>query len=73
MPMDQFSSLITFLPEIEAVLKETGESVPRPDYTGASNLSDESDEAQGDATGDSKEASSRKNIDATSDEDEEDE
>lgn len=73
MPMDQFSALITFLPEIEAVLKEARESIPRPDYTGASNLSDESDEARGDSGGDSEDASARKNIDATSDEDEEDE
>ena len=70
MPMDQFSAFVSLLPEIEAVLKESGQTVPRPDYTGVGGPPVESDDE--DASGD-QEDSSRKNIDATSDEDEEDE
>lgn len=32
LPIDQFSVLVTLLPDIEMALKETGEFVPRPDY-----------------------------------------
>lgn len=71
MPLDQFASLITVLPEIETVLKEGGETIPRPDYSGAGS-SYESE--KGSSSGESEEdAAERKNIDATSDEDEDDE
>lgn len=73
MPMDQFSSFITVLPEIEAVLRESGQTIPRPDYAGVGSAPDESDGSEEDSGDDSKDAASRKNIEATSDEDEEDE
>lgn len=71
MPMNQFASLITVLPEIEAVLNENGENIPRPAY-GVMNSPDESD--QEDPSGHIEDAAApRKNIDATSEEDVEDE
>ncbi|RMJ27754.1 hypothetical protein PHISP_01398 [Aspergillus sp. HF37] len=74
MPMDQFSSFITFLPEIEAVLSESGQTISRPNYAGVSTSApDESDGSEEDSGGDLKDTASRKNIEATSDEDEEDE
>jgi len=69
MPMNQFASLVTLLPEMEAVLKENGENIPRPDYGGMSNSPDESD--QEDPSGHIEDAAARKNIDATSEEDDE--
>lgn len=33
MPIDQFSSMVKLLPNIEAALKEKGESLPRPEYS----------------------------------------
>lgn len=71
MPMDQFSSLVTLLPEIEATLKENGETIPRPIYSGMSNPAYESDRGQEGSSDDSKDAVSRKNIDATSEEEDE--
>lgn len=72
MPMDQFATFITLLPEIEAVLKENGENTPRPVYTGLSNPPYESDGDEASPSGNSKDVASRKNIDATSEEEEED-
>ncbi|KAF2457494.1 transcriptional Coactivator p15-domain-containing protein [Lineolata rhizophorae] len=67
---EQFSALITCLPNIEAVLSSKGESLPRPSY----------DEAPAAATSEPKPDSGgepskppKKNIEATSDEDEESE
>lgn len=71
MPVDQFASFITILPEIEALLQESGETVPRPNYSCVSRPSHESDLDQGNDHAD--EVASKKNIDATSDEDEEEE
>lgn len=71
MPMDQFASLVTLLPEIEATLIEKGETIPRPVYGRMSDLVYESDRDQDGCSGDSKDIVSRKNIDATSEEDEE--
>lgn len=71
MPMDQFASFINVLPEIEALLQESGETIPRPDYSGVRRPSYESDlDQRNDQAND---MASRKNIDATSDEDEEEE
>lgn len=72
MPIDQFSSLVTLLPEIEIALKENGESLPRPDYSSVAIQSDESGAGvQREPSGRRKDAaSSKKNIEATSEEDE---
>ncbi|KAL4806962.1 transcriptional Coactivator p15-domain-containing protein [Aspergillus unguis] len=73
LPIDQFSSLLNLLPEIEAALQEKGVSIPRPDYgdqgansNGYNRGEDSTDEL-------SAAQPSRKNIEATSDEDESEE
>ena len=77
MPMDQYAAFVTLLPDIEAILKENGQSVPRPNYADAKGLSDEGgDEDQGEFNNnieDTASASPKKNIEATSDEDEDEE
>lgn len=64
MQMDQFSTLISLLPDIEEALKENGESLPRPIY-GRDNPSGHDDGEQS-----SNQSPSKHNIEATSDEDE---
>ncbi|RAO71228.1 uncharacterized protein BHQ10_007240 [Talaromyces amestolkiae] len=59
LPIEQFNALIGCLPEIEQVLSAKGISVPRPAYNGASGVKEDEGEASG-----------KKNIDTTSDEDE---
>ncbi|EAW06263.1 transcriptional coactivator p15/PC4 family protein [Aspergillus clavatus NRRL 1] len=74
LPIDQFSSLVTLLPDIETALRESGQFISRPDYGGDDG---QADEVPRDGTEPSMGAdvvySSRKNIDATSDEDESEE
>ncbi|KUL89880.1 hypothetical protein ZTR_02746 [Talaromyces verruculosus] len=67
LPIEQFNVLIGFLPEIEKVLSAKGIQVPRPAYNGAVADKDEDEEEEEEAEA----ASGKKNIDATSDEDEE--
>ncbi|KAL8767032.1 MAG: hypothetical protein Q9209_006326 [Squamulea sp. 1 TL-2023] len=75
LPLAQYSTLITLLPEIEAALYAKGESVPRPDYSRAKspdNAKQDNDEGEGEegqeeANGD---AEKKKNFEATSEEDE---
>jgi hypothetical protein len=72
LPIDQFSSLVTLLPEIEIALQEKGLSIPRPNYidqgtnTGGNDKKDSTD-------GLPMARPSRENIEATSDEDENEE
>ncbi|KAL4781917.1 transcriptional Coactivator p15-domain-containing protein [Aspergillus varians] len=73
LPIDQFSGLLTLLPDIEAALQEKGVSVPRPNYVGLHTKSG-GDNGEDDSTDDLSESRpSRKNIEATSDEDESEE
>ncbi|KAI9035019.1 PX domain protein [Aspergillus affinis] len=67
LPLDQYASLVTLLPEIEVVLKEQGQSIPRPEYT-----SSDSRRMEGCDSEDDEELADlpKKNIEATSDEDE---
>ncbi|KAL4997775.1 transcriptional Coactivator p15-domain-containing protein [Aspergillus recurvatus] len=70
LPIDQFSALLTLLPEIETALQEKGVSIPRPNYTNQGTNSD-IDYKEEDPTGElSRARPSRENIEATSDEDE---
>lgn len=79
MPMDQYAALVILLPEIEGALKESGQSVPRPNYADANEQSDgneqseeENDDNQGESSSNPDAPTSpKKNIEATSDEDEE--
>ncbi|KAL4768922.1 transcriptional Coactivator p15-domain-containing protein [Aspergillus nidulans var. acristatus] len=72
LPIDQFSSLVTLLPAIEIALQEKGLSIPRPNYidqgtnTGGNDKKDSTD-------GLPMARPSRENIEATSDEDENEE
>ncbi|KAL4937454.1 hypothetical protein BDV06DRAFT_73414 [Aspergillus oleicola] len=76
LPIDQFSVLLTLLPEIETALQGKGVSVPRPSYVDVGTNSDGNDDNE-DSIGKVDELSdsrpSRKNIEATSDEDESEE
>ncbi|KAJ5084302.1 ssDNA-binding transcriptional regulator [Penicillium alfredii] len=69
MPLDQFSSLITILPDIEQALKQNGVSLPRPVYSDNVDPSDEGDEADQEDSGEGK-SSPKQNIEATSEEEE---
>ncbi|KAL2811167.1 transcriptional Coactivator p15-domain-containing protein [Aspergillus granulosus] len=72
LPVDQFSALMTLLPDIETALQEKGVSVPRPNYTGqgAASGGDEEEDSTDEL---SAPGPTRKNIEATSDEDEDEE
>ncbi|KAL8710872.1 MAG: hypothetical protein Q9220_004676 [cf. Caloplaca sp. 1 TL-2023] len=65
LPIAQYSTLITLLPEIEAALSAAGESIPRPSYSAPSAVKATStmDEEKDDDDGQKKE-----NFEATSDE-----
>ncbi|KAL8927905.1 MAG: hypothetical protein Q9172_001131 [Xanthocarpia lactea] len=76
LPIAQYSTLLTLLPEIEAALVAKGETVPRPDYSTARSSPnpqngndevDDQDEGEGEADRDD---GKKKNFEATSDEDE---
>ncbi|KAL3456321.1 transcriptional Coactivator p15-domain-containing protein [Aspergillus heterothallicus] len=73
LPVEQFSALLTLLPDIEAALKEKGVPIPRPNYVEQVATSDV-DEEEEDSTDElSAPGPTRRNIEATSDEDEEEE
>lgn len=76
MPIEQFSSLVTLLPDIELILKDSGVSVPRPEYACRHSIPiQDHNEASG-GGGDNGLGASRlprKNIEATSEEDESEE
>ena len=63
MTVEQYSAFVGLMPQIETLLSQKGESVPRPNYDGAPPPADEDDEDEED---DEKKA----NIEATSDEEE---
>ncbi|KAE8361029.1 transcriptional Coactivator p15-domain-containing protein [Aspergillus caelatus] len=76
LPIDQFSSLVTLLPEIELTLKDSGVSVPRPDYACRHSIPNQDHNEASGGGGDSGLGDSylpRKNIEATSEEDESEE
>ena len=68
MTVEQFSTLISVLPEIESALAAKGESLPRPDYSERKdeeekvrNTDEEDDKVKDDVEG-------KKNFEETSDE-----
>jgi hypothetical protein len=64
MTVDQYSALILVMPQIETLLKQKGEKLPRPNFDGATpTADDDEDEEDGDDP-------KKSNIEATSDEDE---
>ncbi|CEL01548.1 hypothetical protein ASPCAL01129 [Aspergillus calidoustus] len=73
LPTDQFSALVALLPDIETALQEKGVSISRPNYAGQ-RATFGADEEEEDSTDElSAPGPTRKNIEATSDEDEEEE
>ena len=69
MPVEQFSTLVTLLPEIEATLSKAGELLSRPDYSSVESTA----RAGKAADGPDESLSPKKNIEATSEEDESEE
>ncbi|OQE19057.1 hypothetical protein PENSTE_c016G02562 [Penicillium steckii] len=67
LPMDQFSALVSLLPDIEQALQEHGEELPRPEYSGQNVDGDE----EGVEMKDKESSPSKQNIEATSDEESE--
>lgn len=65
MTVEQYSALISIMPQIEDLLSEKGENVPRPKFEVVAPARDE-DEEDGDGEDEDKKA----NIEATSDEEE---
>ena len=66
LPIEQFNALIKVLPDIETVLAEKGQSIQRPDYSGAgasAALDDEDEEDDEDEV----EKTGKKNFEETSD------
>lgn len=77
MPADQFAVLVEALPGIERCLKEKGESVPRPHYSSTSGTEERNgDDGDGEekavkqkVNSEDDEEDTKKNFEATSDED----
>lgn len=69
MPVDQFSALVKLLPDIEQALRQQGETLPRPVYSGAAGQPDDGSEEEQIKPGKAS-SPSKQNIEATSDEDE---
>ncbi|KAL9133076.1 MAG: hypothetical protein Q9175_005753, partial [Cornicularia normoerica] len=65
LPIEQFNTLIKLLPHIETVLAEKGQSIERPDYSGAgaSAAVDEDDDEEDEEV----EKKGKKNFEETSD------
>ena len=74
MPIEQYTALIQLLPQIENVLVEKGERIPRPNYEHNPNDNDDlADDKNGAAEAENiKNKRKKSNIEETSDEDEED-
>lgn len=68
MPVDQFATLVSVLPEIEQTLRESGETLPRPVYLAGEVASDRGKQGQADSE---RRGQSKHNIEATSDEESE--
>jgi len=69
MTMEQYSALIKLLPQIEAVLGQKGSNVPRPDYGDGQGLA-VGRKGQRQESEDEKSTVRKSNIEATSDEEE---
>ncbi|KAF2234268.1 PC4-domain-containing protein [Viridothelium virens] len=66
LPIDQFTAFVEALPAIERVLRDKGETVPRPKFD---DVGDDVEQDQKDDEEGSEEADDKKNFEATSDED----
>lgn len=68
MPVEQFATLVSILPEMEQTLKENGEILPRPIY---STEESQSDKGKEESVHSDNRGLSKQNIEATSDEESE--
>ncbi|KAF2088562.1 PC4-domain-containing protein [Saccharata proteae CBS 121410] len=71
--LEQYSTLLSVLPDVEAVLSEKGEQVPRPNYEGSGGPTQEDepgDDEENDAGADADGGARKNNHEATSDEEE---
>lgn len=64
--MDQFAAFLDVLPEIDAVLAEKGQTIPRPKYDNVAEKVEGADEVGDD--GGNEDKAKKKNHEATSDE-----
>jgi hypothetical protein len=69
LPVEQYSALLQLLPQIEKSLVEKSQDVPRPDY-GAPVPKESSEDDDEDEDDEDDNEPAKKNIEATSDEDE---
>ena len=67
MTVEQYSALIAIMPQIERLLSQKGESVPRPNFEGTPQDAARDDD---DEDADADEEEKKANIEATSDEEE---
>lgn len=70
MSIEQYSSLIELLPQIEELLESRAVKVPRPDYSGTAKVDDEDDDDREEDDEDEDMDTKKANIEATSDEEE---
>lgn len=74
MSLEQYNGLVRLLPSIEAALKKKGDDVVRPMYKGAVKEESEEESADEDEDEESEDdGKGKKNIDATSDEESDEE
>ncbi|OJJ42022.1 hypothetical protein ASPZODRAFT_137565 [Penicilliopsis zonata CBS 506.65] len=71
LPVDQFSSLVSLLPDVEVILREKGQTIPRPEYGRTSAAVHDDENKPRSKVGLEEPQSSKANIEVTSDEDEE--
>ena len=70
MPIAQFGAVVSLLPHIEKVLKEKGETIPRPEYDKAEGAEPpEVDQETGVDSEEHEATKGKKNFEQTSDED----
>ena len=67
LPLDQFNTLITLLPQIETALASKGQSISRPDYSNADASAAAMDEDE-DEVDKAQKTMAKKNFEETSDE-----
>lgn len=68
LPLDQFNTLITLLPQIETALASKGQSISRPDYSNAGASAAAMDEDEDEDEDEAEKTTAKKNFEETSDE-----
>ena len=66
--MAQFGALITLIPQIESILGEKGEDLPRPDYNGIEVMQQGKSDGDEEEKPASKRKKGRQNFEETSEE-----